>query len=244
MNKPTFPLEIEESYAAELRKIVVELEKKLNKLFKKKQNDFTDKELDDIKDEFLEEANEYLTVEHCMGIAVDFTVETVTVAINQVKSQVQDVKGIAFKSVYDDKEIKKFLKEQVKLIKAEPGKYIRTFDRQTSKIIKEGVEEGLTIKTIAKALEETTRVEKNRANLIARDQIGSLFGKATKTQFKGIGLKKFEWVTVGDARVRERHRDRAGQVYEWDNPPDGEIPGVPIACRCVASIVVDEVLDL
>ncbi|MGL5582386.1 MAG: phage minor head protein, partial [Cetobacterium sp.] len=66
----------------------------------------------------------------------------------------------------------------------------------------------------------------------------------TKTQFKGIGLKKFEWVTVGDNRVRETHADRAGQIYEWDNPPDGQIPGSDYQCRCVASIVVDEILEL
>lgn len=244
MKKVDFPREIEDNYAAELRKVVKTLEKKLKKLINQKTNDLSDKDFEDISVEFEEISKDYLTTDFCIDITVTYTTQTVEYAINQVKDQVKKINNIAVKSSYDTKEIKDFLSEQVKLIKAEPGKYIRTFDKQTRKIIKEGVEEGLSSKTIAKALKETTRIEMNRANLIARDQIGSLFGKATRTQFKGIGLKKFEWVTVGDNRVRETHRDRAGQIYEWDNPPEGEIPGQPIACRCVASVVVDEVLAL
>ncbi|MEG0398558.1 MAG: minor capsid protein, partial [Cetobacterium sp.] len=130
------------------------------------------------------------------------------------------------------------------LIKEEPAKYLRTYDKQVEKLVKQKVEEGLTTKTLTEAIVKTTGIEKNRANLIARDQVGKVFAESTKTQFKGIGLKKFEWITVGDSRVRTEHRDRAGNIYEWDNPPSGEIPGSAIACRCIAGVVVSEIISL
>ena len=108
----------------------------------------------------------------------------------------------------------------------------------------EKIEKGLTLKELSDAISKATGIEKNRANLIAADQVGNVYAQATKAQFKGIGLKKFKWVTARDKRVRPSHQDREGKIYSWDNPPDGEIPGSAIRCRCVADVVEDEVLNL
>lgn len=238
-----FPDGIEYSYSLELKKIVKVMEKKLLKLIIQRKNEDLPT---GYEEEFLEYMSDYLNNELCIGIAVDYTAQSVEYAINQVNGQVKKIKAVNIKeqAFYDEKVIKQQIKDNVKLIKAEPDKYLRSYDKQVQKLVKESVEEGWSTKTLKEAVKRTTGIEDNRANLIARDQVGKIFGEATKTQFKGIGLKKFEWVTVGDSRVRTSHADRSGQIYEWDNPPDGQIPGSDYQCRCVASIVVDEILEL
>ncbi|MGL4652613.1 phage head morphogenesis protein [Cetobacterium sp.] len=238
-----FPEDIEYNYSLELKKIVKVMEKKLLKLITQRKNEDLPS---GYEEEFLEYMGDYLNNELCIGIAVDYTAQSVEYAINQVNGQVKNIKAVNIKeqAFYDEKVIKQQIKDNVKLIKAEPEKYLRSYDKQVQKLVKESVEDGWSTKTLKETIKRATGIEDNRANLIARDQVGKIFGEATKTQFKGIGLKKFEWVTVGDNRVRETHADRAGQIYEWDNPPDGQIPGSDYQCRCVASIVVDEILEL
>lgn len=238
-----FPDDVEYKYSNELKKIVKVMEKKLLQLITQRKNEDLPS---DYEEEFTEYMNEYLTNELCLGIAINYTAQAVEYAINQVNGQIKKIKAVNIKeqAFYNEKIIKQQIKENVKLIKAEPGKYLRTYDKQIQKLIKETVEEGWSTKTLKEAIKRTTGIEDNRANLIARDQIGKIFGQATKTQFLALGLKKFKWITVGDGRVRSEHRERAGQIYEWDNPPDGEIPSVPIMCRCVAEIIVEELLQL
>ena len=239
-----FPEDIEYQYSNKLKKIVRVMEKKLTELVTRKKNDSSND--NEYEQEFLDYMGEYLSNEFCLGIAVDYSTQAVQYAITQVNNQVDKVAGINIKKQfwYDEKKIKEQIKENVKLIKAEPNKYLRTYDKQVQKLVKQAAEEGLSTKTLKEAIKLTTGIEDKRANLIARDQVGKIFAYATKTQFQGIGLKKFEWVTVGDNRVRDSHKERNGQIYEWDNPPSGEIPGSAIQCRCVASIVESELIEL
>ncbi|MEM6780497.1 MAG: colicin E3/pyocin S6 family cytotoxin [Pseudomonadota bacterium] len=44
----------------------------------------------------------------------------------------------------------------------------------------------------------------------------------------------YVWRTVGDGKVRGAHAAREGQVFSWDNPPDGGHPGEDYNCRCWA----------
>jgi hypothetical protein len=60
---------------------------------------------------------------------------------------------------------------------------------------------------------------------------------------KQLGVTSFVWQTMGDERVRDEHAERDGQEYEYDDPPDGELPGEPIMCRCWAEPVLDDLDD-
>lgn len=42
------------------------------------------------------------------------------------------------------------------------------------------------------------------------------------------------WRTVGDDKVRSRHTERDGEVFNWNNPPEGGHPGEDYGCRCWA----------
>lgn len=85
-----------------------------------------------------------------------------------------------------------------------------------------------------------------RAELIARDQIGSLNAELTQLRQTSVGVEEYEWSTAKDERVRPSHRALEGSSHRWDDPPsvDGEKahPGQPINCRCVAIPKVDDLL--
>lgn len=45
--------------------------------------------------------------------------------------------------------------------------------------------------------------------------------------------KYYVWYMREDDKVRETHRERQGQVFSWDNPPEGH-SGKDYGCRCLA----------
>lgn len=44
----------------------------------------------------------------------------------------------------------------------------------------------------------------------------------------------FVWRTAGDDKVRQEHAERAGRVFTFASPPEGELPGEDYNCRCWA----------
>ncbi len=50
-------------------------------------------------------------------------------------------------------------------------------------------------------------------------------------------VERYIWRTVGDERVRDGHAGREGQVFLWNNPPEGGHPGEDYNCRCWAELV-------
>lgn len=108
---------------------------------------------------------------------------------------------------------------------------------------------GRTIRDIAKDIQEQFGVTERRAELIARDQIGTLNARITQKQHEDAGVTKYEWSDSGDGRVRACHRALNGHIFEYKNPPEqwyetksrGRVmtgdyanPGEYYACRCVA----------
>lgn len=126
--------------------------------------------------------------------------------------------------------------ENVALIKSIPS---TMFDR-VQKMVGDAVMMGLRPEQLAVAIYDEFGVSENRALLIAQDQLGKWFGSLQRSRQLDAGILQFEWAASSDERVRESHRRREGKVYAWANPPDGEIPGQAIRCRCVAVPVVPD----
>lgn len=124
--------------------------------------------------------------------------------------------------------LENFVATSVSKIKGLPDKVISSVEST----ILDGVQKGLTSRDLAKTLAKTFNIEEKRANRIARDQIGTLYGQLNVVRQQEIGIQKFIWRTVKDERVRSEHEEREGQIYSYDDPPDGEYPGEPIGCRC------------
>lgn len=223
---------------------LIEYSKEKNKPFK---IDFTRSNAEDKKEkEFLDYFDELVTTDFAFELSIDYLIEGIQYSIVQASEQITEILGVDYtmQPFYDESMIEKIIDENVALIKAEPRKYLRSYDKELKRILKEKDIKGQTIDEITEAIQKATKIERNRANLIARDQIGDIYAETTKHQYTKLGLKKFKWVSVGDDRVRHKHREFNGNIYEWDNPPDNEIPGGEIACRCVAAVVREEVLEL
>ncbi len=92
---------------------------------------------------------------------------------------------------------------------------------------------------LSEMIQNIAHNSKNRADLIARDQIGKLNGRLTQYRQQAAGIGKYKWSTSRDERVRSSHREREGKIFSWDNPPPDGHPGIPIRCRCVAIPVID-----
>jgi SPP1 gp7 family putative phage head morphogenesis protein len=93
---------------------------------------------------------------------------------------------------------------------------------------------GTLHKDLAKELQRKFKLGEDRSKLIARDQIGKLYGQINAQRQRDLGVEHFIWRTVQDDRVRDEHEERNGERYSYSDPPDGELPGEPILCRCYA----------
>lgn len=118
-------------------------------------------------------------------------------------------------------------------------------------VVSKGFQSGLSYSEIAKGIAERTGIIKRRANLIARDQVGSLNSQVTQQRNEELGIDEYVWRTVGDERVRGNpsgrypkanpsHYDRDGKTYSWKDGAGAKDkhPGVGIQCRCYAESIV------
>jgi len=125
-------------------------------------------------------------------------------------------------------------RENVALIKTMEADMFADLEAEVLKAVAQGRTD------LAKILEQRFGVAENRAKLIARDQVAKLNGKITEHRQTSLGIKKYQWSSSGDERVRKTHRALDGKVFEWSDPPPEGHPGMPIACRCTAEAVIED----
>lgn len=109
-------------------------------------------------------------------------------------------------------------------------------------VVQEGVVSGSRWETIAGRLAHTGKVTESRAALIARDQVGKLFGDINKQRQTNLGVTRYVWRTARDNRVREEHEALDGDSISWDSPPTDGHPGEAVNCRCYADPDFSELL--
>lgn len=141
--------------------------------------------------------------------------------------------------------LKKWVDENVLKIKTIPTQTLGDMQQ----IILEGFRNGASANQIAKDIQEKYNVTKRQAELLARDQVGTLNSEITKKQHQDAGITHYKWSTSGDSRVRECHKALDGKTFSWDDPPQmwhmtksrGKVmdarychPGQDYCCRCVA----------
>ena len=109
----------------------------------------------------------------------------------------------------------------------------------------EAVRKGTRWEEVAKEIQRDLPDKlRNRAKLIARDQIGKLNGQLTKLRQRNIGVTHYIWRGMLDERERQLHVDREGEKFAWDNPPEDGHPGEAILCRCYAEAVFPDADEL
>jgi SPP1 gp7 family putative phage head morphogenesis protein len=123
------------------------------------------------------------------------------------------------------------------LIKSIPTQHMERVEQ----IIRNGVLQGESSKSLAEKIQAQAGVTKRRAILIAEDQIGKANGELTQHRQEDLGIEEYKWTTSHDERVRHSHRERDGKIFRWDKgPPNGQNPGLEIKCRCYGSPVFPE----
>jgi SPP1 gp7 family putative phage head morphogenesis protein len=132
-----------------------------------------------------------------------------------------------------------FRKANVEMIRSIDQRY---FD-EISGIVQRGLAAGTRPEQMAEDFEARYQVSRSRANLIARDQTAKLHGQLDRVRQTDLGIKHYIWRTAKDQRVRDEHAEREGEVFSWDDPPEGGHPGEDYQCRCYAEPMIEELLD-
>lgn len=109
-----------------------------------------------------------------------------------------------------------------------------------STTVQRGLRQGDRAEKLEKDLEKEAGKTLNKARLIARDQITKLNSSLTQMRQTSLGIEEYIWRTSRDERVRPSHREKEGNKYRWDDPPDDTgHPGMDYLCRCTAEPVIE-----
>ena len=146
-------------------------------------------------------------------------------------------------------ELQIFTVNNVNLIKSSNAAFLK----QVETVVYDGMRRGLRHEEIAKQIlgsgkDELGKVSKfknakNRANLIARDQVNKLNGQLNELRQENAGVKSYIWRTNVDGRERASHNHWNGMEFTWaKGSPIGTNPGDEIQCRCYAEPVLDDLL--
>lgn len=123
------------------------------------------------------------------------------------------------------------------------------FSQEVQTTIIEALERGQGRRDIEDALKRRLEISRNRAHVIARNELGNAASHAMQATQTSRGITHYEWFTARDDRVRGKpggryakaspsHYARHGRIFAWDSPPSDGHPGQPIMCRCVAIAVL------
>lgn len=122
-------------------------------------------------------------------------------------------------------------------------KYIKSIEEtmldKVSTIIFEETKRGTSSKVIQEQLMKEFGVSRSKAEFLAVDQSGSMFGQLTKERHTSMGVEKFTWSTSGDSRVRPEHQNYSGKTYDYTNGANGKFPGSDYRCRCIGMPVFE-----
>ncbi len=162
-----------------------------------------------------------------------------------------------FEPLMHDKKLSPYFQnivdQNVSLIRSIPGLKMEAFKNQLVSMITNDA----TQAEIRDAIQNNFAVSRDRAALIARDQVGKLNGALNKYRQQQLGGKRYIWRTSKDSKVRRPragkrgpdHFHLEGKVFYWSKPPVVDTrtgrranPGEDFQCRCWAEMVMEDVL--
>lgn len=164
---------------------------------------------------------------------------------NQLVKTIQSVVGIDTSFLMTDQAIAEAVNEAIEintaLINSIPSQYLD----KAENIISTGLQSGRLDDYIIAEIEKLGGLTKERARIIAGDQIGKINCRLNMERQLSLGVTHYIWETKHDERVRgnpygrypnssSSHYHRQSKVFAWSNPPKDGHPGFPIRCRCVA----------
>jgi SPP1 gp7 family putative phage head morphogenesis protein len=197
------------------------------------------------------QVGQIVTDERVVETAANAGTKTSNVQRQQLTKQFRSVLGVnpLLSEPYLQSQLAGFTQGNVALIKSIPAQSLQRIETS----LRVQIEQGVSTKEITKALSDEFKIARNRAKLIARDQIGKFYGSLNGLRQQETGITHYFWQTSEDERVRPAlnlsvkqaarvvsHRRLNGKRFAWNNPPvsgtRGEKlhPGQPISDRCQA----------
>lgn len=134
--------------------------------------------------------------------------------------------------------IEHFAQHNAALIKSVPVDVVAKIE----KMVMGAFTSGTPHAQLAEEISNRFDIGERHARLIARDQVGKIYGQVNAFRQKDLGVTSFVWQTMHDERVRDDHVDLDGKVFAYNDPPDEGLPGEPTNCRCYAEPVFDDIL--
>ncbi len=168
----------------------------------------------------------------------------------QTARQVKAVLGVdVLPTVGLKHQASEFTRDSVALIRSVGEEFFQDLEAD----ILQAMQGGARWEQLSSVIAERYGLSAKRANLIARDQMGTLVSKISQAKQQAAGATKYIWRTSEDERVvgapgnksrpNHRHGDhyaRNGKLFSWSNPPHDGHPGEAINCRCTAEPVWDD----
>jgi uncharacterized protein with gpF-like domain len=105
---------------------------------------------------------------------------------------------VAFATPSPDKLRSLFVQENVKFIRSLPT----TFIDQVEQLVTQALRQGTPVKQLERSIKERLAITKQRAQLIARDQVSKYSGDLTRHNQAAAGITHYRWETSLDERVR------------------------------------------
>ena len=174
------------------------------------------------------------------NVATQFVLSVNSFSYSNVNAQARAISSQAIKS---NPTIQAFIKAKIKentsYITSMRDKYVAQLQSDIYRAISDG--KGAT--ELTNAIVKRTNMSYNHARLIANDQTGSILAELNKYRDTHAGFEKYLWQSMEDGRVRPKHQILDQQVFRYDDPDggdDGQLPGEPINCRCVAMPIIDD----
>lgn len=153
---------------------------------------------------------------------------------DQLTDMIRKQTGIDFSGLMADEALQDAIDEavaaNVSLINSIPQQYL---DR-VEQAVMASLQAGTLNETLADELAKIEGVTRNRAKLIARDQLGKINSRLSQIRQQSLGITHYFWSTSQDERVRKRHARWDGDRIAWDTPTIDGHPGQAIRCRCTA----------
>ena len=135
--------------------------------------------------------------------------------------------------------------ENVKLIKSIPQQYLMSVQKAVSESFKAGLDSKKLYEHLAKVMGATNEKTRNRASLIARDQINKMTQQMFRASAKSVGATRGRWIHVSgkySSRITHMHMD--GKVFPleeglYDSDVGKKVkPGELIYCNCQCEILI------
>lgn len=123
--------------------------------------------------------------------------------------------------------------------------------RKVGKIVRQSVSFERELSLAQRLVQREHARADRRSKIMARQLTSEIAAKEVQRRNQELGIDRYMWVSSHDERVRKLHRELNGSVQLWSKPPLANKhpdihahPGRVFGCRCTASPLKDDVLDL